>query len=109
MESQKLKKIDVVNKINEKGIPDIDKQQIQIIIDSFLSEIKESLIQGKSIELRGFGTFEPKLKKEKKGARNVVTGEFVTVQPHFVATFKPGRELKQNMWKLDIENNEDKK
>ena len=108
MKSQKLKKIDIVNLINENNNISVEKQQIQSVIDSFLEQIKNALINGNSIELRGFGTFEPKLKNEKKVARNLVTGEVVTVKPHFAAAFKPGKELKEEMKKLEIYDNEKK-
>jgi nucleoid DNA-binding protein len=45
---------------------------------------------GKTVELRGFGTFEVKKRKGRKRARNPKTGENVAVKDHGVATFRPG-------------------
>lgn len=106
MDGNKLKKIDIINNIYNNAELKVEKQQVQEIVDKFLMEVKNSLINGDVIELRGFGTFSPKLKNEKKGARNVVTGEFITVEPHYTAAFKPGLELKEGMRKLDVKDNE---
>lgn len=106
MESGKIKKIDLINNIYNKSEKGVEKQFIQDVVDQFLMELKASLIEGNTIELRGFGTFEPKLKNEKKGARNLVTGEIVTVEPHYVAAFKPGQELKEQMKNLKVGENE---
>ena len=69
-------------------------------VDAFLDEIKESLIDGKTIELRGFGTFEPRLRKGRDIARNPKTGEKVSVEPHYIAAFRAGQSLKENLWNL---------
>lgn len=94
----KITKIDIVNNIYKKN--DYEKQMIQKVIDCFLKEVKESLESGSSIELRGFGTFETRLRKGKTSARNPKTGEKLTVEPHYVAAFRSGSELKSNLWGL---------
>lgn len=82
---------------------DFDKQDIQIIIDNFLQELKASLEQGSTIELRGFGTFEARLRKGRSVARNPKTGELLSVEPHYVAAFRAGQSLKENLWSLKNE------
>lgn len=79
---------------------DCDKKDIQVIVDSFLQEVKKSLENGSTIELRGFGTFEPRLRKAKSAARNPKTGESVKVDAHYVAAFRAGLELKEKLWDL---------
>ena len=49
-------------------------------------------------ELRGFGTFEVRVRKGKEKARNPKTGEIVSVDKHGVAVFRAGRELKEELW-----------
>lgn len=97
--AEKIKKKDFVNSIFEKK--DIDKNIISDVIDSFLDELKINLQKKATIELRGFGTFELRLRKEKKIARNPKTGEKISVPEHYVAVFRPGRELKENLLKLN--------
>jgi len=100
----KVTKIDLVNSIFQKT--GFDKQDVQNIIDCFLGEIKSSLESGSKIELRGFGTFEPRLRNGRADARNPKTGELVSVEPHYVAAFRAGQELQKNMWDLKITEND---
>lgn len=99
--SEKCTKNDIVNDIYKQGR--YERQEILAIIDCFINELKNSLSEGKTIELRGFGTLEPRLRK-REVARNPKTGEIVTVDPHYVATFRAGQELKNNLWNLKIED-----
>lgn len=94
----KVKKIDLVNSIYEKT--GLEKQIIQDVVDDFLVELRDALEKGNTIELRGFGTFEPRLRKGRNVARNPKTGELCSVAPHYVAAFRAGRELRENMYNL---------
>ena len=100
MSDEKLKKNDLIESVdlNTK----IEKHEIQVIFDSLLEQLKLSLENGKTIELRGFGTFEKRLRKGRSNARNPKTGEAVSVEPHYVAIFRPGKELKQILWDLPV-------
>lgn len=94
----KITKFDIVEGIyNSTGY---EKKDIQLIVEKFLDEVKSSLEKGSTIELRGFGTFEPRLRKGRKVARNPKTGETVSVEPHYVAAFRAGQSLKENLWNL---------
>mgnify|MGYP004471881685 FL=1 len=81
---------------------DYEKNVVQNIVECFLSQLKQSLSKGATIELRGFGTFEPRLRKGRSCARNPKTGEQLSVKPHYVAAFRSGQELKKTLWDLDI-------
>ena len=83
-----------------------DKKVVQTVIDTFLEEVKNSLKDSSTIELRGFGTFELRLRKGKESARNPKTGDKVTVAPHYVAAFRSGQELKNSLWNLPVEKNQ---
>lgn len=78
----------------------ISRKDVRTVVDLFIDEIKEALMQNSAIELRGFGTFEVKLRKGRLGARNPRTGEEVMVTSHGTAIFRPGRELKQAVWNI---------
>ena len=79
---------------------DVEKQDIQKVIDSFLLHTRGQLEQGSTIELRGFGTFEARLRKGRAVARNPKTGEKISVEPHYVAAFRAGQILKDKLWNL---------
>ena len=55
--------------------------------------------------MRGFGTFELRLRKGREKARNPKTGAPVSVEPHYVAAFRSGQELKNALWELKTPDN----
>lgn len=102
--AKKVTKIDLTDKIYASN--KIDREIISLVVDSFLDSVKDSLENGATIELRGFGTFEPRLRKGREVARNPKTGEKLSVEPHYVAAFRAGKELKNNLWNLKITDEE---
>jgi integration host factor subunit beta len=94
----KLTKAEIVDNIAESS--DVSKKEIQRIIDSFFSQVKEALLEDRVVEFRGFGTFEIRTRKGRERARNPKTGETVSVQNHGVVVFRPGKELKDASWSL---------
>jgi integration host factor subunit beta len=101
MEAAKFTKADIIDAVYEKT--GMTRREIRTIIDLFIDEIKDALINRMSIELRGFGTFEVKIRKGRQKARNPKTGEPTSSRPHGIAAFRPGRELKQDVWNLGDE------
>ena len=98
----KYTKADIVDAIyNKVGI---DRKEIRKVVDLFIEEVKTALISHKVIELRGFGTFEIKIRKGRRKARNPKTGEALSVNSHGIASFRAGRELKQDVWNLKHED-----
>lgn len=99
MSENKITKSDLVDAVYKST--NLEKQVIQKVIDSFLLHTRESMENGSSIELRGFGTFEVRLRKGRAAARNPKTGEKLSVEPHYVAAFRAGQVLKEKLWNLD--------
>lgn len=99
MPRKKTTKYDIIEAIYQNTR--CERRVVQQVVENFIAEIKGSLSAGSTIELRGFGTFEPRLRKGRSVARNPKTGETLSVEPHYVAMFRSGRELKQAMWNLD--------
>ena len=54
----------------------------------------DTLVKGKNVEIRGFGSFTVKKYKSYTG-RNPKTGKETTVKPKNLPFFKPGKELKE--------------
>lgn len=94
----KITKAELIEALHERS--SLNRKEIHILIDSLFDEIKKAVLSEKTVELRGFGTFEVKLRKGRKRARNPKTGEIVSVEDHGVASFRPGRELKKASWDL---------
>jgi integration host factor subunit beta len=99
MAEGKVTKADIIDAIYQKK--GISRKDIKTVVDSFLDEIKVSLIANQIIELRGFGTFEIRIRKGRQKARNPKTGESVSVNSHGVALFRSGKELKQDVWNIN--------
>jgi len=68
------------------------KEIVQQTFDAIIKALKRD---GR-IELRNFGVFEVKERKPRK-ARNPRTGEEVFVPPKNVVTFKPGKEMTEQI------------
>jgi integration host factor subunit beta len=63
------------------------------IVNIFFQTIKDALIRGDRVEIRGFGSFKIKDYQGYNG-RNPRTGQSVQVQPKRLPFFRPGKELK---------------
>ena len=94
-----MTKKEIVKQISERiGLTQLKtKEIVQLTFDA----IVETLLTEKRIELRNFGVFEVKKRKARK-ARNPRTSERVDVPPKNVVTFKPGKEMEEQVRKLDL-------
>jgi integration host factor subunit beta len=98
MANNKLTKAEIIESIQAKL--GLNRPDVHSVIDEFFEEVKRGLEEDRVIELRGFGTFEVRTRKGRERARNPKTGELVAVDTHGVAIFRPGKELKDFVWKL---------
>lgn len=64
------------------------------IVGAFVDSIKEALLRGDRVEIRGFGSFKIKDYEGYTG-RNPKTGDVVQVKPKKLPLFRPGKELKE--------------
>lgn len=64
------------------------------MLESVFSIIKNTLKAGDKIKIAGFGNFEVKQKKDRKG-RNPQTGESITIEARKILCFKPSNLLRQ--------------
>ena len=72
----------------------LNKSIVKEITDKFLQTLYNALLEGKRVELRGFGVFEVKRVKNKKG-RNPKTGEEVFIPERNKVVFKVSKLYKQ--------------
>jgi integration host factor subunit beta len=72
----------------------LSKKDAEVIVQTVLDSIIESLQEGEKVELRGFGSFRLRKRSSRQG-RNPKTGEKVHVPAKRVPYFKPGKELKE--------------
>ena len=65
------------------------------MVDCIFIAMRDSLIEGDRIEIRGFGVFQIKDTLPKPAARNPRTGAVIYVPARRKTHFKPGKMLKE--------------
>ncbi|MDR1390317.1 MAG: integration host factor subunit beta [Treponema sp.] len=98
MAEKKYTKAELIDEVY--GRTGINRKDIRVVLDLLVGGIKDALVKEAVVELRGFGTFETRIRKGRSKARNPRTGESASSPSHGIAAFRPGRELKQAVWNL---------
>jgi len=83
-----MTKADIVNEISKNT--GIEKVTVQKAVEAFMETIKGSLVKGKNVYLRGFGSFVVK-KRAEKTARNISKNTTIIIPEHFIPSFKPSK------------------
>lgn len=78
-----------------------------LMVDSLFEAMRDTLIEGNRIEIRGFGVLEVKDTKPKPAARNPRTGEVVYVPARRKTHFKPGKQLKEALHSIPSNGNDE--
>lgn len=89
-----MTKADLVNEISKST--GVEKAQVQQIIESFMENIKDAMIEKNNVYLRGFGSFIIK-KRAKKVARNISKNTTITIPAHDIPAFKPAKSFAANV------------
>jgi integration host factor subunit beta len=87
-----MTKSDLVEKISV-IYPYMHTTNIERVISIVLGRITEFLVNGDRVELRGFGSFSVRKRKEMEG-RNPRTGSKVMVEEKMIPFFRAGQQLK---------------
>ena len=104
MLEKKITKYDLVEAVYQNS--KYEKGQIQGVMEALAEEMKKFLSKGCTIELRGFGTFEARLRKGRAVVRNPKTGQISSMRSHYVAAFRSGQELKKALSELPVQENQ---
>ena len=72
----------------------ISLDEATLVVNTFVDSMKDSLLEGGRVEIRGFGSFKVKEYGSYAG-RNPRTGEKVAVEPTRLPFFRAGKELKE--------------
>jgi len=86
-----LNKTELINIISRKT--DMEFLKAKQLIDTFCDTIMSEVKQGNRVQISGFGTFELRNRKSKKG-RNPQTGESIIIPERSVPFFKPSKDFK---------------
>ena len=94
LNSKRMTKQQLIEKVAAKT--ELKKSEVEAAVDSVLDLIAEALRSNERVDLRGFGSFVVKDRKERQG-RNPRTGETITIAAKRDARFKPSKELTEKL------------
>ncbi len=83
-----MTKADIIAEISDKT--GIEKADVSSTLETFFLSIKDNLANGENVYVRGFGSFINK-KRAKKVARNISKNTSITIEEHFIPSFKPAK------------------
>ncbi len=83
-----MTKADIVNEISKNT--GIEKITVQKTVEAFMESVKDSLVDGNNVYLRGFGSFIVK-KRAEKTARNISKNTTIIIPEHNIPAFKPAK------------------
>jgi DNA-binding protein HU-beta len=75
---------------------DVSKKATGEIIDIAVAEVAKAIKKEKRFSYPGFGTFNVKTRKARKG-RNPQTGDVISIKASKTVSFKPAPELKKKL------------
>ncbi|GAP68620.1 bacterial nucleoid DNA-binding protein [Bacteroidales bacterium 6E] len=85
-----MTKADIVNEVSKNT--GIEKLTVQKAVEAFMETVKDSLVDGKNVYLRGFGSFVVK-KRAEKTARNISRNTTIIIPAHNIPSFKPAKSF----------------
>ncbi|MDA8421385.1 MAG: integration host factor subunit alpha [Pseudomonadota bacterium] len=89
-----LTKADLAESLfNELGL---NKREAKEFVELFFEKIRETLENGESVKLSGFGNFGLRKKNPRPG-RNPKTGEEIPISARRVVTFRASHKLKERV------------
>ena len=95
-------KSEIIEKLQTKHI-NLSNYDIELILKIFFKKIISSLNDGKTIEIRGFGTFKKKINKEKQ-VRNPKNNQLLFKDKTYKLHFKTGKILHKKLNNISFED-----
>ncbi len=83
-----MTKADIVARIAQQT--GVKKAVAMTVVEAFMETVKDSVVAGNEVFLRGFGSFIIK-KRAKKVARNISKNTTIVIPAHSVPAFKPAK------------------
>ena len=89
-----MNKAELVSEIAIKA--GLNKREAGLALDAFLQTVEEAVGKKEKVNIKGFGSFEARVKKARK-ARNPVTKEEIELSETVVPVFKAGDKFKKTV------------
>lgn len=83
-----MTKAQIVDAISKKT--GIEKIEVSTTMEAFFSIVKNTLVGGDNVYIRGFGGFKLK-KRARKTARNITKNTTMIIPAHHIPHFKPAK------------------
>ena len=77
-------------------LPELQLSGVESAVNCLLKHMADALVQGKRVEIRGFGGFDLH-HRSPRIARNPKTGETIKLPIKVVVHFKPGKDMKDRV------------
>ena len=87
-----MNKSELVKALADENSISVDESTL--VVNSFFDSVRQALLAGQRVEIRGLGSFKIKDYRAYSG-RNPKTGELVSVSPKKLPFFRAGKELKE--------------
>lgn len=97
-----MTKSGLIEKVAERT-PHISKKDTEVVVNTIFDAMTEALRRGERIEIRGFGSFQVKIREARDG-RNPKTGEMVKIAAKRTPFFKVGKELKEMVDRAPVQS-----
>ena len=98
-----LTKRDIVLKIYEDPDNRISQKDVKSVVQQTLDAIGEAIGEGRNVELRNFGVFQIQVRKSRVGRNPNRPETDVMIPTRAVIKFKAGKEMKEKLKSLDLE------
>lgn len=86
-----MTKAEMVREIADKT--GVEKQVVMQIVDGVMESIRNAMINGEEVFLRGFGSFIIK-RRAQKTARNISKNTTIVIPAHNIPAFKPSKSFR---------------
>ncbi len=90
-----MTKSDLIERVAAR-VPHISKKDTELVVNTIFDGMTEALKVSDRIEIRGFGSFQVKIREAREG-RNPKTGAEVKIPAKRTPFFKVGKELKERI------------
>lgn len=105
--SNNLTKRDIVLKIYEDARNNFPQKDVKEIVQQTLDVIGDAICEGRNVELRNFGVFQIQVRKARVGRNPNRPETDVMIPTRAVIKFKAGKEMKEKLKDLDLEQLEE--
>ena len=89
-----MSRAEIIKKLKKKK-PQLNKFELEAVIDVFSKSITNAFKENKSVQIRNFGNFYLKKLKENFNARNPATNQLIYKPERVKVRFRPSKFLKK--------------